>query len=287
MNKSDIAEWLNKETANRSTDSTACYVTMDIGYDSTNGNVDIRFGEATNRTGNYLSIKAWVPLEEADDSASISVKFACSTHNTCDRDFISKWDHVLADKAYQRFQNRLLYIFALNANFRKCGISKKPVGRSNQMCAVTYNAAISDATYRQHCMRNILELPSLLFLTMQTVDLGYVEPHVLGYVCKSAECHNEWVFHWIMSEFRLLCSHIQLTVFFLREANARKQMAMKIEPMLTETDQERVNTRVTHPYLVSVVLLFGIINFVNALRRAYWYRASKRRGIHQAAVAVE
>ena len=87
MHEGDFVQRLNEETANGSTESKACHVVTSVGFDPASGNVEIMFGQKTDRTDNDLTIQTTFPSEKESGQVFNYVELVCSTYDMCDRDF--------------------------------------------------------------------------------------------------------------------------------------------------------------------------------------------------------
>ena len=197
MNKNDVVQWLNRETANHSTDSAACHVTMFIGYDPTTGNDDIRFGQDKHRTGNHFRMKILFPLDKQSGSNFIYVELVCSADDLCDRDFLRELAGSLAELDYDEDQDAWIEILASDGNSSKCNASNQAVSCPSGMFVTVYTAPGIKNADRSRCTDNKI---SQLEVKWEANKFPFPCLIEIEHTHRQDQCISEDVFHPLWQE---------------------------------------------------------------------------------------
>ena len=207
MNEASVVQWLNKETANRSTDSTACHVTMFNGYDPTAGSVDVRFRDGKDRTGNHLRMQTLLPLDKQRGQIVNYVELVCSTYELCDRDFLGRWARWLAKLNYDKNQDALIEILASDGNSSKCDASNQSVSCSSGMFVTVYTAPGIKNANRSRCTENKI---SELEVKWEADELQSPRFYEIEHTNRQDQCISEDVLHRLWQESLKMYDHFNL-----------------------------------------------------------------------------
>ncbi|CAF3302651.1 unnamed protein product [Rotaria socialis] len=205
---------------NKTTDSTIqnnlCYVKILIDHDQVDGNVTIKFSQNKNYTVNKFTYQTSFLLSEFNDSIISTIEYTCSSDDLCDKTFVNRWIHWIADINYEPLKNKFINVTTSNVQSNRCHIVSGKIIEYSNFMGFKHNKTILSYS---DCPTNQSITTKLFDVKMESIDLKKLEYDTMVYSCMSEKCFDEITFNYLWNETAFLFDHMNFVVESIRFTN--------------------------------------------------------------------